>query len=128
LPDPSRLDGVFYGMPAHDLFLLRSALGAVESARSVEDLAGTVEPVSAPLARWLREQRGEPPVIASALLAIVGVLLTIWIFSEEPATPARLEDVIDKAIAGRLHEMPIPRRGACFCGSGKKYKSCHGRG
>jgi hypothetical protein len=115
-------------MPAHDLFQLGSALRSVEAADSVDTLAQAVEPVSAPLAGWLREQSAEPPVVAAALSAIVGVLLTIWILSEEPATPGRLEDVIDKALAGRLDEMPIPRRGACFCGSGKKYKSCHGRG
>ncbi|WP_237570138.1 SEC-C domain-containing protein [Mycolicibacterium lacusdiani] len=115
-------------MPAHDLFQLGSALRTVECAQSVDDLAEAVDPVSAPLGRWLREQSAEPPVVAAALSAIVGVLLTIWILSEEPATPERLDDVIDKALAGRLNEMPIPRRGACFCGSGKKYKSCHGRG
>jgi len=103
-------------------------LRSVESADSVEALAQAVEPISAPLAGWLRKQSAEPPVVATALAAIVGVLLTIWILSEEPATPGRLDDVIDKGLAGRLDEMPIPRRGACFCGSGKKYKSCHGRG
>jgi hypothetical protein len=115
-------------MPALDLFQLGSALRTVESAGSVADLAEAVQPVSPPLAGWLREQSAEPPVVATALSAIVGVLLTIWVLSEEPATPGRLDDVIDKALAGRLHEMPIPRRGACFCGSRKKYKSCHGRG
>ncbi|MBJ7387278.1 MAG: SEC-C domain-containing protein [Mycolicibacterium sp.] len=122
------LDGVFYRMPARDLFQLKSALRTVDTTASVEVLAETVEPVSAPLAGWLREQSAEPPVVATALSAIVGVLLTIWILSEEPATPGRLDDVVDKALAGRLDEMPIPRRGACFCGSGRKYKSCHGRG
>lgn len=115
-------------MPARDLFQLKSALRTADTTASVEVLAETVEPVSAPLAGWLREQSAEPPVVATALSAIVGVLLTIWILSEEPATPGRLDDVIDKALAGRLDEMPIPRRGACFCGSGRKYKSCHGRG
>jgi hypothetical protein len=115
-------------MPARDLFQLGSALRTVESAESVDVLAQAVEPVSPPLAGWLREQPAEPSVVAAALSAIVGVLLTIWILSEEPATPGRLDDVIDKGLAGRLNEMPIPRRGACFCGSGKKYKSCHGRG
>lgn len=115
-------------MPARDLFQLKSALRTVDTTASVEVLAETVEPVSAPLAGWLREQSAEPPVVATALSSIVGVLLTIWILSEEPATPGRLDDIIDKALAGRLDEMPIPRRGACFCGSGKKYKSCHGRG
>jgi uncharacterized protein YchJ len=61
------------------------------------------------------------------LSTIVDVLLTLYVISEEPATPRQLNDVIVNVLGGQLDQLPLPRRGPCFCGSGRRYNRCHGR-
>lgn len=125
-PSVGGLESVFYRMSATDLYLVKAALTATRDAGTVDEVAARIEPVSAPLARWVARQadvRGTGDVLST----IVGVLLTLYMLSEEPAPPDQLHEVVEKAAAGQPHLMPLPKRVDCFCGSGKKYKSCHGR-
>ena len=120
------LDSVFYRMSANDLFLVKAALTATRDAGTVQDVAARIEPVSAPLAAWVAQQH-DVRSTGDVLSTIVGVLLSLYVVSEEPAPPEELRQVIENAASGQLHMMPLSRRADCFCGSGKKYKSCHGR-
>src|SRR6185312_476163 len=101
-------------------------LTATRDAGTVHDVAARVEPVSAPLATWVAGQH-DVRRTGDVLSTIVGVLLSLYVVSEEPAPPEELHQVIENAASGQLHRMPLSRRADCFCGSGKKYKSCHGR-
>ncbi|BBY28050.1 SEC-C metal-binding domain-containing protein [Mycolicibacterium sediminis] len=120
------LDTVFYRMSANDLFLIKAALTATRDAATVQEMADRIEPVSPPLALWVARQ-ADVRATGDVLSTIVGVLLNLYVVSEEPAPPEELHQVIENAGSGQLHRMPLSRRADCFCGSGKKYKSCHGR-
>jgi hypothetical protein len=61
------------------------------------------------------------------LTTIVDVLLALYVIAEETAPPDQLDEVISNVSTGRLDRLPLPRRGPCFCDSGKRYGKCHGR-
>lgn len=122
------LAGIFYRLTPNDLYRLRAAVTRADAAASLDALADAVAPSSERLAAWLHRQ----PVgtsgasVAALLTTVINVLLTLYVVADEAAPPAQVAEVVDKARTGLLHEMPIPGRVSCFCGSGKRYKRCHG--
>jgi hypothetical protein len=65
--------------------------------------------------------------ILGVLSTIIGVLLTIYLSAPAPAPPAQINQFIVNVESDKLNQLPLPLRGPCFCGSGKRYKNCHGR-
>jgi hypothetical protein len=60
------------------------------------------------------------------LFADIDALLTLYVVSEEPAPPEQLRLVIENVLDDPLDQLPLPSRGPCFYGSGKRYTKCHG--
>ncbi len=122
------LAGVFYRLTPNDLYRLRAAVTRTDAVVDLDVLAAAVAPSSERLATWLHRQ----PVgtngasVAALLTTVINVLLTLYVVADEAAPPAQVAEVVDKARTALLHEMPIPGRVSCFCGSGKRYKRCHG--
>ena len=86
-------------------------------------------PVSARLAMWIgsSDEDGDAASVAAILSTVVDVLLTLYLISEEPATPEQVAHVVLHVVDGRLDRLPLLPRGPCFCGSDLRYKKCHGQ-
>lgn len=117
---------------------LQDILHAVRSReRSIEDAGEEVErelPQFTAVFDWLRrrENRMEVATWAAILIAILAWLCPM---SEDPAQPVaapptvNAERVLRNAAEQALRPVPshkVGRNEPCYCGSGKKYKKCHG--
>jgi hypothetical protein len=105
---------------------------------TIEKVAESVESASPGLASWIRTKANENQGVLSLvqiLLWIVSILLTIGQLTDKAAPPSNVTNnqtiitqTIQKLDNGEaVNNPPIPRRQPCFCGSGKRYKNCHGR-
>ena len=116
-----QLQAVLYDVQLSGLQRIRLALRSDDVAA----IAPAATSISPRLAEWLAAD--ESAEVASTLATVLDVLLALYALSEEPAPPDQLKDVIEHVAAGELNRLPLPARGACFCGSGDRYKKCHGR-
>lgn len=122
-----RLQSALYGLPLTTLQRVKGALRSHGESPDSAALEAALTAVHRPLAEWIRYQDGDAASVTPILSTIVDVLLTLYVISEEPATPRQLNDVIVNVLGGQLDQLPLPRRGPCFCGSGRRYNRCHGR-
>ena len=116
-----QLQAVLYDVPLAQLQRLRLAMRS-DDAAAITTAASAISPR---LADWLIVD--DSAAFASTLAIVLDVLLALYALSEEPAPPDQLKDVIENVVAGDLHRLPLPPRGACFCGSGDRFKKCHGK-
>jgi hypothetical protein len=123
-----RLQSALYGLPLTTLQRVKHALRSHGESPDSAALQAALTAVHRPLAEWIGHQDRNAASVRPILSTVVDVLLTLYVISEEPATPRQLNDVIVNVLGGRLDQLPLPRRGPCFCGSGRRYHRCHGRG
>lgn len=136
-----RLQVIFEDMSVSQLRQAREALQAAlrQPDATVDDVAASVEKTSAGFAAWIREfasHNKDVIGLVDTLLAAIAVMLIIGqaVTKEDPAPQAVNKVDIDVRIQVERIERgdpiirpPYPRRQPCLCGSGKRYKNCHGR-
>lgn len=95
---------------------------------SGEQIARALEPHSAQVAAWFRfrEARGEAVKVVM-LLGALAVAIAWMTHRHAPAPTPRLQDAIARVREDHVYMLPIPRSDPCFCGSGSRFRTCHGR-
>ena len=125
-----RLHMVFHDMTLDDLVRAREQLERLRQQPdvTVDDVAAAVSPTSEGLADWIRNQgnRMEIWAMIAMLLAVIAILLPLF-KDEQPPPPSQINQVIVQVETTTLSEGPVPRNSRCPCGSGAKFKKCHGR-
>jgi ribosomal protein S27AE len=128
--DNGRLRMAFHDLTLDELRALQSRIRAAQDGGvgTAEDLAAAVEESSPGIAQWIRSQdnRMEVYQIVTVILALIAIFISLHPPSAAP-TPAQINQVIFNIQDGHANDLPIPRRSPCFCGSGKRYKNCHGK-
>lgn len=94
---------------------------------SPAQLAKAVEAEHPDVAVWLRFREADDAVKILMVLGALAVAIAWLEHRHTPAPDGRLESVIARVDEGHLYMLPIPRSDQCFCGSGTRFKSCHGR-
>ena len=95
---------------------------------SSEQIARALEPHSVEVAAWFRfrEVRGEAVKVVM-LLGALAVAIAWMTHRHTPAPTSRLQDAIARVREDHVYMLPIPRSDPCFCGSGSRFRTCHGR-
>jgi hypothetical protein len=121
----------FRDMTLSELIALREKLRTLaESEATLDDAEEAVAPLSAGLATWLksRENRDEVRATLTLLLTAVGIVIATMTYTRASSPPpAVVEKVVVQLESGQVTDRGLPRRAECWCGSGARYKNCHGR-
>lgn len=130
-----RIDGqlqwVFRELTGSQLRELRVTLTEALARDDVtaEEVAAAVEPTSSMLAKLLAgvENRQGLITLVGTIVAIITLVLQQQGHDggDHPPPPAKVGQVIEKVRSGNFED--YPRNEKCFCGSGTKFKKCHGR-
>jgi uncharacterized protein YecA (UPF0149 family) len=125
-----RLELVLRDMAIDELRRLQETLYELiaDGSFSIAQIAETVEDQSNAVAAWLhfRDTRDEAVKVAM-LLGALAVAIAWLTYRAKPAPTRSIQQVIESVDDGHPYLLPIPRSDPCFCGSGSKFKSCHGR-
>jgi hypothetical protein len=95
---------------------------------SSEQIAKALERESTEVAAWFRFR--EAPGEAVKVIMLLGALAvaTAWMTHRHmPAPVPRLQDAIARVREDHVYMLPIPRSEPCFCGSGARFRGCHGK-
>ncbi len=95
---------------------------------STEQITKALERQSAEVAAWFRfrESPGEAVKIVM-LLGALAVAIAWLTHRNMPAPARRLQDAMARVREDHVYMLPIPRSDPCFCGSGGRFRACHGR-
>ena len=95
---------------------------------SREQIAKALERQSVEVAEWFRfrQTTGEAVKIVM-LLGALAVAIAWMTHRHVPAPPNRLQEAMARVREDHVYMLPIPRSDPCFCGSGSRFRSCHGR-
>lgn len=100
-----------------------------------ESVAAAVEPEAPGLAQYIRETcdkyQGVATVFGTIIMVIISAVTLAIMLAQggdpPPASTNPVTDSVERLERGEVIETPpIGRRDPCFCGSGKRYKNCHG--
>jgi hypothetical protein len=129
-PADARVGSVLNGMTLDELSRMQDVL--LEQLRlglpPSEQIADALERQSAEVAAWFRfrESTGEAVKVVMLLAALA--VASAWMTHRQmPATIQRLQDAMASVHEDHVYMLPIPRDDPCFCGSGGRFRACHGR-
>jgi SEC-C motif len=125
-----RLGMAICGMTVDELRRLQEALHTLirEGNASEAQITKTVESQSKDMVTWLRFRRtGDDAATVVLLLGALAVAIAWLTYRAKPAPAPSIQHAIDSIDEGHTYLLPIPRCDPCFCGSGTKFKNCHGR-
>ncbi|WP_155854334.1 SEC-C metal-binding domain-containing protein [Arthrobacter sp. MA-N2] len=130
--DDSGLRMVFHRLSLSELHELRDKLQVLAESpgTTMDEASAAVAPISKGLAAWLsnRENRDEIRTTLTLLLAGVGVVIAAMTYAKSTTpAPAVVEKVVVQLESGAATSPDLPRRAPCWCGSGSRFKNCHGR-
>jgi hypothetical protein len=126
----AHLESVLRGMTLDELETVQGILHELLRAGlpSIERVAQSIEFLGADVAGWLRfRQPHDEPVKVVMLLGALAVAIAWMTYRHIPAPQHRLQDAIATVRGDHVYMLPIPRSDPCFCGSGGRFKACHGR-
>jgi uncharacterized protein YecA (UPF0149 family) len=134
-----------------EVLSLRSTLELVQSAKTDADARGAVDQLPETVRKLVRPDSAAWRDNVGKVLQIIIILLTIWYGQKavegapHPVAPqavkaaaqqisdSELTNIVQQAIReAEQSDQPLPlpkkppRNSRCYCGSGKKYKFCHG--
>jgi hypothetical protein len=70
--------------------------------------------------------RGEAVEVVTLLVGLA--VASAWMRrGGTPASTRRLQDAMARVREEHVYMLPIPRDDPCFCGSGSRFRACHGR-
>jgi hypothetical protein len=126
----ARLESALNAMTLDELSGLQGIL--IEQLGSglppVEQVAKALERQDVDVAAWFRfrEAQGDAVKVVM-LLGALGVAIAWRTHRNAPAPPERLQDAIARICEDHVYMLPIPRSDPCFCGSGSRFRACHGK-
>ena len=95
---------------------------------AVEQIAKALEHQDVEVAAWFRFRESDEEAVKSMmLLGALAVAIAWMTFRGRPAPAGRLQDAIARICEDHLYMLPIPRSDPCFCGSGTRFRTCHGK-
>ncbi|MDT5115736.1 MAG: hypothetical protein QOE30_1475 [Mycobacterium sp.] len=126
----ARLEAALCRMPLDELNQLRDTL--FERHRTglpaIEQIAKALELQDVDVAAWFRFRESDEEAVKSMmLLGAIAVAIAWMTYRGRPAPAGRLQDAIARICEDHLYMLPIPRSGPCFCGSGIRFRTCHGK-
>ncbi|KAA0097611.1 hypothetical protein CIW49_17300 [Mycolicibacterium sp. P1-18] len=125
----AHVESVLVRMSLDELSRLQDALLAElrTGMPSTEQIAKALERQSIEVAAWFRFRQAAEAVKIVMLLGALAVAIA-WQTHRHVAAPAhRLQDAMARVHEDHVYMLPIPRSDPCFCGSGSRFRSCHGR-
>ena len=115
------------------VFQLRSLFERAKSEQlEMPELKAAIEeelPVFASIADFFPETKSELYEFVTMLLtALTFIYMMLTSHPEAPPTATQvINTIIERPAAAPIASSPMPgRNDPCYCGSGKKYKKCHG--
>jgi hypothetical protein len=94
----------------------------------VEQVAKALERQDVDVAAWFRfREAREDAVKLVMLLGALGLSIAWMTHRNAPAPTGRLQDAIARISEDHIYMLPIPRSDPCFCGSGSRFRACHGK-
>jgi hypothetical protein len=126
----AHLESALNSMTSDELTSLQGTV--IEQLRgglpSIEQLAKALERQDVDVAAWFRfREAQEDAVKVVMLLGALGVAIAWRTHRNAPAPPQRLQDAIARICEDHVYMLPIPRSDPCFCGSGSRFRACHGK-
>jgi hypothetical protein len=95
---------------------------------TTEHLASALDRQSADVAAWFRSREATGEAVKVVMLLGALAVATAWMTHRHvPAPPSRLQDAIASVHEDHVYMLPIPRSDPCFCGSGARFRGCHGK-
>jgi len=124
-----RVEAALVGMTLDELSRLQDALlGELRTGMpSGEQIARALEGHSHDVAAWFRFRHTGEAVKIVMLLGALAVAIAWQTHRHVPAPDHRLQDAMARVHEDHVYMLPIPRSDPCFCGSGSRFRSCHGR-
>jgi hypothetical protein len=93
-----------------------------------EQMAKVVERQDVDVAAWFRFRESDEEAVKSMMLLGALAVAIAWMTYRGRSAPAgRLQDAIARICEDHLYMLPIPRSDPCFCGSGIRFRTCHGK-
>ncbi|MDT5072339.1 MAG: hypothetical protein QOH82_1659 [Mycobacterium sp.] len=129
-PADARVGSVLNGMTLDELSLMQDVL--LEQLRlglpPSEQIADALERQSVEVAAWFRFRESPGEAVKVVMLLAALAVASAWMTHRQmPATTQRLQDAMASVHEGHVYMLPIPRNDPCFCGSGGRFRACHGR-
>lgn len=126
----AHVEAVLAGMTLDELSHLQDAL--LEELRtgmpSAEQVAKVLEGQSVEVAAWFRFRQSTGEAVKVVMLLGALAVAIAWMTHRHVPAPAhRLQDAMARVREDHVYMLPIPRSDPCFCGSGSRFRSCHGR-
>jgi hypothetical protein len=126
----ARLEAVLSRMTLDELNRLQDTL--FEQLRtglpSIEQIAKALERQHVEVAAWFRFRESDGRGVKSMmLLGALAVAIAWMTYRGRPAPAGRLQDAIARICEDHVYMLPIPRSDPCFCGSGSRFRRCHGK-
>jgi hypothetical protein len=126
----ARLEAALNRMTPDELNRLQDTL--FEQLRTglptIEQIAKALERQDVDVAAWFRLRESDEEAVKSMMLfGALAVAISWMTYRHTPAPPRRLQDAIARIREDHLYMLPIPRSGPCFCGSGIRFGTCHGK-
>lgn len=125
-----RLELALTRMTLSELNSLQDHLHALLRAGlpSNEHLAKALEGHDVDVAGWLRfRESHDDAVKVVMLLGAIAVAIAWLTYRHMPAPTRRLQDAVATVREDHVYMLPIPRNDPCFCGSGGRFRACHGK-
>jgi hypothetical protein len=95
---------------------------------TVEQIAKALERQDVDVAAWFRSREAEGGAVKSMMLfGALAVAISWMTYRHAPAPPRRLQDAIARIGNDHVYMLPIPQDSPCFCGSGSRFRACHGK-
>ncbi len=128
--DDVPVESVLNGMTLDQLGAVQDTL--FEQLRAglppAERIADALERESAGVAKWFRLQalRGEAVEVVTLLVGLAVASASMQ-HGGTPASTRQLHAAMARVREEHVYMLPIPRDDPCFCGSGSRFRACHGR-
>jgi hypothetical protein len=126
----ARLESILRRMTLDELNRLQDTL--FEQLRaglpSTEQIAEALQRHDAGVAGWLRNRESDAAAVKVVMLLGALAVAIAWLTHRNmPAPTRRLQDAIARVSEDHVYMLPIPRSDPCFCGSGGRFRACHGK-
>ena len=126
----ARLESALSRMTLEELKQLQTTLYELlrSGLPSAAQITKAVERHQSEVGAWLRFREPQEEAAKVVMLLSALAVAIAWLTHRRTPAPARrLQEVIATAAEGHVYMLPIPRCDPCFCGSGIRFKSCHGK-
>jgi hypothetical protein len=129
-PADERLETVLNSMTLDELNGLVSTLHQQlrDGLPPITHLAAALEHQNQDVASWLLSRETREDAVKVVMLLGALSVATAWMTFRRTAAPEqRLQYALATVSERHVYLLPIPRHHPCFCGSGVRFRGCHGK-